>query len=237
MDGIQDTDGRGNSMKVTRVVAPVRQQVCDQIREAIIDMRFVAGQRLIERELTEMTGVSRPTVREALQQLTAEGLVTTTPGKGWAVVRLTAEEATDLYAVRALLEGLAGRRFAERASPEAVAALEEALAEVEAAAVRGDDVAEPKGTFYRVLFDGAGSETIVSIIEGLHARVTTLRRLSLSQPGRPAESVEEIRAIVEAVKAGDPDAAARACSHHVEQAARIALAALDGDGPVAPRTP
>lgn len=216
-------------MKVVRVVAPIRQQVCDQIREAIIQMRFRPGQRLVERELAELTGVSRPTVREALQQLAAEGLVTTTPGKGWAVVRLTEEEAGDLYAVRALLEGLAGRRFAERATEQHVVDLRAAFVQVEAAAASGVDLSPVKSAFYKVLFDGAGSSTIVSIIEGLHARVSVLRALSLAQPGRPAESVEEIREIVEAIEARDADRAARACSHHVDQAARVAFDALAHD--------
>ncbi|MEX2658131.1 MAG: GntR family transcriptional regulator [Acidimicrobiales bacterium] len=216
-------------MKVTRVVAPIRQQVTDQVRDAIIQGTFRPGQRLIERELTELTGVSRPTVREALQQLAAEGLVTTTSGKGWAVVSLSLEEAEDLYAVRALLEGLAGRRFTERATPEEIADLREAFCAIEKAADDGVDLSDAKARFYGVLFAGAGSSTIVSIISGLHARVSVLRAVSLAQPGRPRQSVEELREVIEAVEARAPDTAAKACARHVEQAARTAFSALSDD--------
>jgi DNA-binding GntR family transcriptional regulator len=77
-----------------------------------------------------------------------------------------------------------------------------------------------KDRFYDVLLKGSGNRSIHSILAGLTARVSVLRAASMSQPGRPAKSVDEIRAIVEAVEARDGEAAARACVFHVEQAAR-----------------
>lgn len=216
-------------MKVTRIPAPVRQQVIDHLRDAIVEMQFRPGQRLTERELTEMTGVSRPTIREALQQLAAEGLVTTTAGKGWAVASLTLEEAQDLYAVRGLLEGLAGRRFAERASDEQVTELRavyERMHELD----ENDDLTGFKDEFYRTLFDGAQSATVTSIITSLHARVTALRTISLATPGRFADTLDEIRLVVEAIEARDADAAERASVEHVRYAARVAFAALRARG-------
>ena len=74
------------SLRVGRVAAPLREQVVDVLRQAILDFRLKPGQRLIERELIEQTGVSRTTIREVLRQLAAEGLVTTIPQKGAIVV-------------------------------------------------------------------------------------------------------------------------------------------------------
>lgn len=217
------------SMKVHRIVAPVRRQVADQIRAAIIESHFKPGQRLTERELTDLTGVSRPTIREALQQLTAEGLIATTPGKGWVVAELTPEEAADLYSVRALIEGLAARLFVERADDAHFERLEAAFAGVEAE-FTGDTTLRAmlaaKSRFYDVLFEGARSATIVSIIEGLHARVSVLRAKSLSYPGRPPYSIEELRQILTAVLARNPAEAALAAAYHVEQAATWALGDL-----------
>ena len=87
-------------MRVGRVAAPLRDQVLELVRGAILDFRYKPGQRLIERELIEQIGVSRTTIREVLRELDAEGLVTTIPQKGAIVVVPTAEEAADLYDVR-----------------------------------------------------------------------------------------------------------------------------------------
>ncbi|MBX5441931.1 MAG: GntR family transcriptional regulator [Solirubrobacteraceae bacterium] len=225
------------SLPVRRVAAPLREQVVEVLREAILDFRLKPGQRLIERELIEQTGVSRTTIREVLRQLAAEGLVTTIPQKGAIVVVPTAREAADLYEVRACLEGLAGRRFVERADGEQVARLRAAFAEIErlARAPEPDIKAllQAKDDFYDVLFEGAGNRAIRSTLGTLHARVRMMRATSLTQAERMTSMTEEIRAIVEAAEARDADAMERACEHHVEQAARHGLQGLVGVDPTA----
>ena len=96
------------SLRVERAPAPIRSRVLDNLRQAILERKLAPGQRLIERELVELTGVSRTSIREALRELAAEGLVTTIPNKGTVVATVTAEEARQLYQVRSALEGLAG---------------------------------------------------------------------------------------------------------------------------------
>ena len=98
-----------SGLRVERKPAPIRTQVLDNLRLAIVERRLAPGQRLIERELVELTGVSRTSVREALRELAAEGLVTVIPNKGTVVTSVSAEEARQLYQVRSALEGLAGR--------------------------------------------------------------------------------------------------------------------------------
>jgi len=83
----------GRSDLVQRVAAPVREQVENVIREAIITQRLTTGTRLIERELVDQLGVSRTTVREALRRLAAERLVTTIPQKGAIVSTPSRKEA------------------------------------------------------------------------------------------------------------------------------------------------
>jgi len=218
-------------MRVQRL--PVVQQVADQVRDAIVGLRFRPGQRLTERDLVDLTGVSRPTLREALRQLSAEGLITASPGRGWVVTDLTREEAEDLYAVRALIEGAAGRRFVTRANDSQLKELLAAFNEVER--VFSDpsadlaDMMKVKNRFYDTLFAGANSTVLVSILSGLHARVSVLRARSLSRPGRPAESAREIKVIVDAIEAHDADAAAAACTKHIENAAYYALTSIGTD--------
>jgi DNA-binding GntR family transcriptional regulator len=217
------------SVHVKRVVAPVREQVLDQLREAIVEQRLSPGQRLVERELIEQTGVSRTTIREVLRQLAAEGLVATIPNRGTVVASLSPQRASELYEVRAVLESLAVRQFAERADDAQRVALRRAFEGIEAAVGmprEGHALLAAKKRFYDALFDGARNVTIAEIVEGLQTRVTFLRATSLSQPGRPAQTVEEVRAIVDALDAGDADAAAEACAYHVRQASRTVMAAV-----------
>lgn len=223
-------DGKGLSLGVQRVAAPLREQVLDLLRQAIVEHRLKPGQRLIERELVEQIGVSRTTIREVLRQLAAEGLVATIPQRGAVVAIPTEEEAAELYEVRAALESLAARRFVEHASDSQVHALRAAFEQVEEVMSVGDDadvlaMIQAKDLFYDVLLKGSGNRSIHSILSGLTARVSVLRATSMSQPGRALASVEEIRAIVAAIEARDADAAAEACAHHVEMAARTGQAA------------
>lgn len=218
-----------DDLRIVRNPAPVRAQVLDSLRQAILDRRFTPGQRLIERELVEQTGVSRTSIREALRELAAEGLVTTVPNRGTVVSSVSAKEARELYQLRSALEGLAGRLFVENATEAQRKALAKALKGIEKAAKGGQSILKAKDELYDVLFDGAGNESLRSMVGTLHARIAVMRSLSLSLPGRPAASVEEIRAIVDAVMANDADAAERACSRHVEQAGRAGLAALYAD--------
>ncbi|MGH3003467.1 MAG: GntR family transcriptional regulator, partial [Gaiellaceae bacterium] len=138
--------------RVERVAAPLREQVLDLLRREIVELRFQPGQRLVERELIERLGVSRTTIREALRELAAEGLVTSIPQKGSIVAVPSSKEAAEVYEVRALLEGAAARQFTERATEVHLASLRGAFAAVELAA-RADDpkaLLTAKDQFYEV---------------------------------------------------------------------------------------
>jgi GntR family transcriptional regulator, trigonelline degradation regulator len=225
--------GIAEALRVERAPAPIRSRVLDNLRHAILDHKLVPGQRLIERELVELTGVSRTSIREALRELAAEGLVTTIPNKGTIVAEVTAEEARQLYQVRSALEGLAGRLFVENATVAQRRALTNAFRAVERVAGKGAPaMLAAKDNFYDVLFEGGGNEALRSIVGTLHARINLLRSLSLSRPGRAAESLAELAEIVAAVAANDPDAAAKACSHHVEAAGMAGFSALTEEAAV-----
>ncbi len=218
------------SMRVGRVAAPLREQVLDVLRQAILDFRLKPGQRLIERELIEQTGVSRTTIREVLRQLAAEGLVTTIPQKGAIVVVPSAREAADLYEVRGALEALAGRRFVRHASAAQVTRLRTAMKGIERLAKRRPSDTQAmlalKDEFYDVLLEGSGNQAIRDTLDSLRARVRFMRATSLTQPNRLRGTVEEIRTIVEAAEARDEEAMAAACEFHVQQAARSGLRGL-----------
>lgn len=212
--------------------ATLRNQVEERLRAAIISGRFKPGQRLVERELCSLIAVSRPSIREAMRQLEAEGLVTSQPYRGPSVSTISAEEARQLYAVRALLEAYAGEQFAARGTEAETAALSNAVDRLEAVIAAGADptlLIEAKTRFYAALMEGSGNVFIRQTLAMLHNRITLLRLTSMAQPGRLARSMTEIRQILAAIVARDPAAAREACERHVESAAMVALGVLERD--------
>ncbi|MHB1537779.1 MAG: GntR family transcriptional regulator, partial [Solirubrobacteraceae bacterium] len=227
------SDLSGGSLRVGRAAAPLREQATAVLREAILDFRLRPGQRLVERELIEQTGVSRATIREVLRQLTAEGLVTVIPQRGAVVVELTSKEVEDLYELRASLEALAARLFAERASDAQMAQLRQAVDELRDAIEHAGSQEQPiqalivaKDRYYDVYLAGCGNEEIRLILEGLQARVRLMRATSLGQPERPRHTLAEIEEVVGAIERRDPQAAADAAERHVQQAAQNGLRGL-----------
>jgi GntR family transcriptional regulator, trigonelline degradation regulator len=210
----------------------LRQQVLDALRQAIISGRLAPGARLTERELTEMMAVSRTVIREVLRQLETEGLVATVPNKGPIVRELSAAEAGDLYSIRAVLEGYAAHLFAERATEAQADALACALEIVVQAyeAADASRVLETKNHFYEVLFEGAGSETLSSMLGTLHARIWRWRALGLSHADRSEErsreSVSNLNAMLAAIRRRDADEADRITRKEANQAAQEVMRLL-----------
>jgi GntR family transcriptional regulator, trigonelline degradation regulator len=225
--------------RVLKVAAPLRQQVTEVLRTAIHEGRFLPGGRLGEKELCDYTGVSRTSVREAIRQLEAEGYVHMVPNKGPVVAVIGEKEARSIYQLRAALEGLASRLFAENATAQQKQRLRRALQRLEAAIPKQDRQAWlPAITeFYEVLAEGARNEPLAGVLKTLQGRTTRLRATSVQSPGRMRKSCDEIKAIVEAIDAGNARKAEIASVVHVEQAAKVALQVIRAAEPIkAPMT-
>ena len=206
-------------------VPTVRAIVAQKLREAIMSGNLKPGQRLVERELCEMMGVSRPSIREALRLLEADGLVNTVPHRGPMVSTISLEEARQLYAARAVLEGFAGRECARLHDPAVVRKIGEALGRLKVALAESDMIAvlEAKTDFYAALIGGCRNAFIERMLKPLHDRITLLRITSMSQPKRVNKSLREVTAIWRAIQSGDEDLAERCCVDHIKAAAVAAL--------------
>lgn len=193
------------------------------MRSAIVAGDLRGGERLSERAMTEMFGVSRSLVREAIQVLAAEGLVTVVPHKGPTVTLLDRRSAADLYRVRAVLEGLACQEFTEHASDQELVELLAIFERLKAMAGQADADAlvEAKNDFYRCLLAGANNEVLDQMFTQLSNRIIQLRRFTLSASGRFAETLEEIGAVIEAIRGRDGQEARRLAEAHVASAARV----------------
>lgn len=215
------------SMRITP--QPVRRQVEQRLRDAIIASRFLPGEHLSDRLLCDLFGVSRGVIREAVRLLEAEGLIKVVPNRGPFVAYLSAAEATQVYEVRGVLEALAGQGFAERASVEEIAELRAVFEEI-AAVKPGTDrmtILGLKRRFYDVLLRGCRNDYVARMLDQLLNRNSQLRATTLSDPLRLPQTVAEIRRIVEAVERRDKQGAWQACQEHVAQAAQVALRILN----------
>jgi DNA-binding GntR family transcriptional regulator len=220
--------------QIGRVTAPIRDQVLDVIRQGILDFHLRPGQRLIERELIEQLGVSRPTIREVLSRLVAEGLVTEQPQHGAIVAVLSPVEAEDIFEMRVPLEVLVMQRFVKRATDEEIGQLRRALERIEEVTASGSETQSrlrAKDDFYQIVFEGARSTVLAQTLQAMQGRIRLLRVTSLATPGRPEASLEEIRRLVEAIERRDLDEVAAAATAHVRNSSVSALSRLAATEP------
>ena len=209
---------------------PEPQRVARVLRDQIVVGERAPGSRLVERDLADELGVSRVPVREALRLLVAEGLVTPRP-RTWAVVRtFTDDDVDDLLDVRAALEGLAARRAAEHRDSARLQALDDALAAEDDAADRGDAAAARRAAadFHEALLAAAGN----TVLDEMTAVTASRARWLLGQHEDLAQMAGEHRLLLDAIRAGDVEGAARTVAAHL-RTSRSAVASLRqaGDTP------
>ncbi len=214
--------------KVKVVAAPVRQQVSGAIRQAIINLEFRPGDRLIERELCEMTGVSRTSLREGLRELESEGLIKNVPYKGLVVATVTYEEAANIYDVRSQLEGLLGRETAKKRTKQDLAELNENYKAIEKAVSKGkfNDLITLKAEFYSILIRVTDNPILSDILTNLQGRVAQFRATVMTREDRVQRSMGEIRDILDAIANKDAESAEKACIAHVRNAGDLLLELL-----------
>jgi GntR family transcriptional regulator, trigonelline degradation regulator len=215
-------------LRAQAVATPLRRRVVETIRDAIVSGRFAPGQRLVERELCEMMGVSRPSLREAIRQLESEQLVEVLPNRGMSVARLRQIDVRSIYQVRGTLEALASSLFATGATEEERTRLDDSWKMLRRA-YGSEDVSRilaEKQRFYSILVEGSRNTIIQSILSSLSDRVVYLRRVTLGSAKRRKASIAEIRAVVDAIKRRDGAQAFKATEEHVNNAAAAALLSI-----------
>lgn len=221
---------RGSELRmISRIVAPVREQLLQMMREAIVTGEWKPGQRLVERELCERTGASRSSVREALRQLESEGLVTVVPNRGPIVSTLSEQEVKDIYELRIVLDSFMIQRFCEVASDEEIAEVRDCFAEIEATVAAEDIVGTLHATtrMHDLFLIGAGNTALSATLNRLGSLIAFLRARSQSDPRSLPEVLEENRKVFEAAASRNSKAATRAMEHHIKAACKRAVATFD----------
>lgn len=195
------------------------EQVFLRLEEDIINGVHPRGSLLSETTLVEALGVSRTPIREALHRLQEEHLIDITP-KGILILGVTSEDLIDIYEIRVRIEGLAASFCALRASDEELKELGEAinLQEHYVSIHDADRIKSFDSAFHEIIYQLSGSAVLRDILLPLHKKVQKYRKVSVESDSRATKSLEEHRAIYEAILAHDPVRAEAAMLQHVTNA-------------------
>jgi DNA-binding GntR family transcriptional regulator len=187
----------------------VRAQAANELRDRILTGRLRPGDRLDLDELTAEFGISRTPVREALLELSYEGLVAITPRSGMAVVGITPEDAIDNFAILAALAGKAAEMATARVTPAELAELRTLAGAIEGS----DDVVRANRHFHRALNQAARSPRLLTYLRQA-VRVVPGNYFELF-PEQEERSRREHAALLDAMGRGDGAAARRIMEDHV----------------------
>lgn len=207
---------------------PLREIVFETLREAILTGQLKAGERLMEVQLAEEMGVSRTPVREAIRKLELEGLVVMIPRKGAYVADISTKDIADVFEIRSALEALAAALACERITEDELEELERLLVKIAECAEKNDleTLVQLDTQFHDILYRASRNDRLVQIINNLREHIQRFRTSSLATPGRMRETVEEHKALVEAISSRNVELAQRLAQEHIENAENRLLEAL-----------
>lgn len=199
------------------MAANTHQKLRDQIENCILTGEYRPGERLDEVQLAGRFDVSRTPIREALMQLSAIGLVEIRPRRGAVVVDPGPERIFEMFEVMAELEAMAGAMAARRHQEHDRIAIMDALGQCQAAAESNDTdrYYYENEVFHRAIYTASHSGFLEEQCTGLHRRLRPYRRLQLRVRNRMSVSLAEHQQIVEAILAGDADAARARLRAHI----------------------
>ena len=201
----------------------LRGRVFRRLRNDILSGVYKEHDEMRETTIGEELGVSRTPVREALRQLELEGLVTIVPNKGAYVTGISKKDVHDIYKIRSMLEGMCARWATRYITPEQIGELEEVILLSEFHLKRKNEekavqVSELDGKFHKVLYEASNSRILEHVLSDFHKYVQMARTHSVESRERAEKSIEEHRAILEAIKGKDEDQAERLANAHVMKA-------------------
>ncbi len=208
-----DAAAPGNASSTARIV--------ESITAAIVERRLMPGTKLAEQRLADIYAVSRTLVRQALNQLSRDRLVTLEPARGARVAEPSIEEARQVFEVRNMLEAAMVRRLAASITPVQVAELRGHLREEQSAVARTDVSGRTRllADFHIVLARMLGNETLAQMLAELLSRCSLIALMYQSSHSA-GHSYEEHVAIVDALERRDARAATKLMAehlHHVER--------------------
>ena len=202
------------------------------LRQAILSGDFAPGQRLVEEELAGTLRVTRQSLRAALLDLTAEGLVERIPNRGARVRVVTTEEAVTITECRMALEALCAAKAAENVTDDEATGLRELAENLKRAVADGNPVkySELNRELHRRVIMISGQMVAVRLLERLHGQLVRHQFQLALRPGRPEVSLSEHLEIARAVAERRPLDAERAIRRHLASVIEALRAGDPGSG-------
>ena len=185
------------------------------IHAAIRLGRYRAGDRLVPETIAAEIGTSRMPVREAFRRLATEGLVAIRPNRGATVNKLDVEGMTEIFEMRAVLEGLAMRLALPRMDAATILELERMLDRIDDRSGVQDDWTTAHRTFHETLCARSGRPRLIRQIAGLHSLVEPHMRLWALQTDRPLSARADHQDLIDALRSGDADRCETTMREHV----------------------
>lgn len=195
-----------------------REEIREQLIEAILDGRLQPGARIIETRIAQQFGVSQGPVREALRDLELFGFVVSSPFRGTQVRRISTDDLLEIYPIRAALEGVAARAAAARIDDDTLASLERLIGAMHKAAERNDHRAEADAdhAFHHAIVKASGNHMLEDMWQTMRLSITTCVTHSVTHRSLH-EIAERHWTVLEALRARDPDRAEAAIRRHIEE--------------------
>ncbi len=239
--------GRGREINLFKPVKKTRvyEEIVVKVKNMIEKGRLQSGDQLpSERELAEVFNVSRSSVREALRSLETQGYLESRQGDGTYIARQPLESLVnplatviftekdgqiELFEMRKLIEPQLAYLAAERATPEEIVMLGKALELQEDAYAKGESGTEVDKTFHYILAKAARNKVLLRIIDNIMDLLAESRDKYLQVEGRPAMSLARHREVLNAIRSGDRDLAAKVMHEHLEDIESSLFADNKGD--------
>ena len=197
---------------------PLHSRAYEKIKHAIITLRFRPGEYLNEAQVSKVLRIGRTPVHQALNRLMLEGMVEVIPRKGVIVKAVSLNDVLEMIDVRLVNETYCARLAVARADESDIAELTSILDESEKTVTSPDTVRQMMldRDFHSTLARAAKNAVLAECIRTLHDRSLRFWFISLRDPVHHVAVKQEHRAILNAIKAHDPDAAADAVRNHIE---------------------
>lgn len=210
---------------------PLGRQIHDALFQAILRGRVPPGSHLTEQPIADGLGVSRISVREAIRELTREGLAQIFPNRGAFTVEFSPEDIEEIFSLRAVLEGLAVRLAAQDHSRTDLALLEDVVDEMVDVENSHDRLAGAwiDAKFHRTLMEISGHQRALHAWHAMSAQITmAVYNSTTYYPDIDGLAARHV-AIVDVVRSGDPVAAEAHIEHHILDGGRLLLEAIGRD--------
>lgn len=207
------------------------QQSHETLYQAILQGRVPPGSHLPEEPIARTLGVSRISIREAIRELTREGLVEIIPNRGAYTVEFGPSDIEEIFSLRAALEGLAIRLAAQNAGRTDIARLEDVIEEMEAVQGSNDRLAGARvdAMFHRVMVEASGHSRVLQVWHGMSAQITMAVYNSTTYYQDIDGLPDRHQGILDIIRQGDPDAAEECIKEHIFEGGRLLLEAVGRD--------